>query len=164
MLDPWETSLRIAVATLIGAVIGLDRNLHNKDLGLRTMAMVGGSSAALVIVSLHGPDGRIYMDAMSRAIQGILAGLGFIGAGVIILGPRGQRVRGLTTAATVWTTAILGILCGNGAWEAVLTLSALTLFILLLGGPFEHVLGVLLQRLSPNREKADRRPPDEQSP
>lgn len=167
MLESWDIFLRITAATAIGAAIGLDRNLHDKDMGLRTMAMIGGSSAALVLVSLYAPDGRFSMEAMSRVVQGVLAGLGFLGAGVIILGPRGRRVRGLTTAATVWTTAILGILCGNGAWVAVVTLLAWTLLILLLGGPFENVLKALIQRLSgqpgaersSEAEQAERRRP-----
>lgn len=138
MLSAWEIVGRVTVAAALGALIGLNRNLNHKFVGLRTMSLIGASTSALVIVSLHGPDGQLYVDAMSRTLQGILTGLGFLGAGVIVRGPDGNHVQGLTTAATVWTTAILGSLCGSGAWIVVTTLAVITGAVLVLGGPLER--------------------------
>jgi putative Mg2+ transporter-C (MgtC) family protein len=138
MLAGWEIVGRITLAAVLGALIGLNRNLHHKYVGLRTMSLIGASTAALVIVSLHGPDGQLHVEAMSRTMQGILTGLGFLGAGVIVRGPDENHVHGLTTAATVWTTAILGTLCGSGAWIVLATLVTITAGVLVLGGPLER--------------------------
>lgn len=148
MLAGWEIVGRIALAAVLGALIGLNRNLHHKYVGLRTMSLIGASTAALVIVSLHGPDGQLHVDAMSRTIQGILTGLGFLGAGVIVRGPDEHHVHGLTTAATVWTTAIIGTLCGSGAWIIVMTLVAVTAAVLVFGGPLERFAHRHIDRLS----------------
>lgn len=148
MLGTWDIVWRIVLAAMVGGAIGLNRNLHHKYVGLRTMALIGGSAAALTIIALNGADGQIHVEAMSRIIQGILTGLGFIGAGVIVRGAEGKRVHGLTTAATVWTTAVLGILCGNGAWVVVLTLGAVTAAILVLGGPTERAAHRLIDRMT----------------
>lgn len=148
MLAGWEIVGRIALAAVLGALIGLNRNLHHKYVGLRIMSLIGASTAALVIVSLHGPDGQFHVDAMSRTIQGILTGLGFLGAGVIVRGPDEHHVHGLTTAATVWTTAIIGTLCGSGAWIIVMTLVAVTAAVLVFGGPLERFAHRHIDRLS----------------
>lgn len=148
MLTAWDIVGRITLAAALGALIGLNRNLHHKYVGLRTMALIGASTAALIIVSLNGPDGQIHVEAMSRTMQGILTGLGFLGAGVIVRGPDGNHVQGLTTAATVWTTAILGTLCGSGAWIVVVTLVAITAAVLILGGPIERFAHRHLDRMS----------------
>jgi putative Mg2+ transporter-C (MgtC) family protein len=102
------------------------------------MALIGASTSALVVVTLNGPDGQLHVDAMSRTIQGILTGLGFLGAGVIVRGPDESHVHGLTTAATVWTTAILGTLCGTGAWVVAITLVVVTGLVLVFGGSLER--------------------------
>lgn len=147
MLTAWDIVGRITLAAGLGAMIGLNRNLHHKYVGLRTMALIGASTASLVIVSLNGPDGQLHYDAMSRTMQGILTGLGFLGAGVIVRGPDESHVHGLTTAATVWTTAILGTLCGTGAWIVAVTLVAVTGAVLILGGPLERFAHRHLERL-----------------
>jgi len=158
MLDVWDIVGRITLAALLGGLIGLNRNLHHKYIGLRTMSLLGASTASLTIVSLHGIDGQLHVDAMSRTIQGVLTGLGFIGAGVIVRGPDEASVRGLTTAATVWTTAILGTLCGTGSWLVTATLSAVTAFVLVVGGPLERAAHRLVDRLTgtdPNEKPDD---------
>lgn len=147
MLAGWEIVGRVTLAAVLGALIGLNRNLHHKYVGLRTMSLIGASTAALVIVSLHGPDGQLHVEAMSRTMQGILTGLGFLGAGVIVRGPDENHVHGLTTAATVWTTAILGTLCGSGAWIVLATLVTITAGVLVLGGPLERFAHRRLDRL-----------------
>lgn len=150
MLTAWDIVGRVTLAAMLGALIGLNRNLHHEYIGLRTMSLIGASTAAIVIVSLNGPDGQLHVDAMSRTIQGILTGLGFLGAGVIVRGPDDSHVRGLTTAATVWTTAILGTLCGSGAWVVAVTLVAITAVVLILGGPLERFAHRHLNRRDDN--------------
>ena len=76
--------------------------------------------------------------AASRVIQGILTGIGFLGAGVIIRNEKGQHVHGLTTAACVWLTACMGSACGVGEWRLVLLGAPMVFAILVLGGPFER--------------------------
>ena len=80
---------------------------------------------------------------MSRVIQCIMTGVGFIGAGVIMRGQMDDRVLGLTTAASVWITAALGALCGIGAWTITIPLSIVVALILLVGGPIERRLTFL---------------------
>ena len=138
MLDWFEISARLIAAALIGGAIGLNRHLHHKATGVRTLSLIACSAASLVLATLHGGDGVLHYDAMSRVIQGILTGLGFIGAGVIIRGQTDDKVHGLTTAAAVWTTAALGALCGSGAWKVVVVLAAVVWVVLLLGGSIER--------------------------
>jgi len=138
MLDWLDISLRLGAAAAIGAAIGLNRYAHHKPTGLRTLSLVATSAAGLVIATLHAPDGTLHIDAMSRVIQGIMTGVGFIGAGVIIRGQSDQRVHGLTTAAAVWMTAALGALCGIGAWRITIPLITIVVLVLLFGGPIER--------------------------
>ena len=118
--------------------LGLNRHLHHKATGVRTLGLVASGSAALVLATLHGADGALHVEAMSRVVQGILTGLGFIGAGVIIHDRVTDKVYGLTTAATVWATAIIGALCGIGAWRVTFALGCVVAVVLLVGGPVER--------------------------
>lgn len=130
--------VRLAVATVIGAVLGIDREVRGKPAGLRTHALVALGSALVIVTTLgvanHGPD------AVSRAIQGIIAGVGFLGAGAILRARDRDEVSGLTTAASIWLVASLGIACGSGYWLAALGALVLALLVLVLGGPLEGAL------------------------
>lgn len=137
MLDLADIAVRIAAAGLIGGAIGLNRNLHHKYIGFRTLALIGAAASGIVLVTLDAAQGEAHVDAMSRVIQGLLTGVGFIGAGVIVRGPTEKKVHGLTTAASVWTVAVIGILCGAGVWRVVAILVTVSAVILLLGGPVE---------------------------
>lgn len=131
-----EMLLRLVAATLIGCTIGLNRDLHGKPTGVRTMGLVALASAIIVIAAgLVGGTG----DA-TRAVQGIVTGIGFLGAGVIVKEAVGERIHGLTTAATIWLTAALGITCGLGHWGLALAAAGLAFAILTLGGPTEKWL------------------------
>jgi putative Mg2+ transporter-C (MgtC) family protein len=115
---------RLVVATAIGLAIGINRDLTGKPIGMRTLALVSLGAAIAAVSATSFADFPSHPDALSRAlqgtIQGVLIGIGFIGAGVIMRDPREQTVHGLTTAATVWVTAALGMACGLAAWtEAV---------------------------------------------
>ena len=117
-------------------MLGLNRDLHRKPAGVRTHALVSLGSAVVTMLifetTQHAPD------ALSRVMQGLLTGVGFLGAGVIIHHDTEHRVEGLTTAASVWITAILGIACGAGQGGMVLMGLLLALAVLLFGGPIEH--------------------------
>jgi putative Mg2+ transporter-C (MgtC) family protein len=121
--------LRLGVAVLLGAVLGLDRELKGKPAGPRTMAIVGLGSAVLAVVAIYGTGTNI--DAVSRVIQGVITGIGFLGAGTILHKSEGG-VRGLTTAATVWLVAALGIASGLAYWPIVIVGTAFGLFLLIL--------------------------------
>jgi putative Mg2+ transporter-C (MgtC) family protein len=102
MPDWFEIITRLGVAALVGGGIGLNRHLHHKSTGLRTLILVACGAAGLVIATLHAAGGALHVDAMSRVIQGIMTGVGFIGAGVIIRNQADDKIHGLTTAAAVW--------------------------------------------------------------
>ena len=102
--------LRLGSAILIGGAIGLNRDLHHKPTGMRTLGLVALGSTLAVLGVAGDPA------AVSRVVQGIITGIGFLGAGVILHRPTGGKVHGLTTAATIWVTAAIGVLCGIAAW------------------------------------------------
>ena len=102
--------LRVATGTVIGMLIGFERAREHQVTGIRTLGLVGLASALLttVMATSAGAD----FQGLSRAVQGLITGIGFLGAGVILRGR--HRVHGLTTAAAIWTTTILGIAAGIG--------------------------------------------------
>jgi uncharacterized membrane protein YhiD involved in acid resistance len=104
-MDTLDIALRLGAATLIGVLLGLNRDLHGKSTGVRTLGVLclGSALAVLSIRAVTAADA-------SRVIQGIVTGVGFLGAGVIVRSEKGHHVQGLTTAAVVWVTAWHG--CG----------------------------------------------------
>src|SRR5438094_5306378 len=128
---------RVAGALVMGALIGFERTFHGRPAGFRTHALVCIASAVLVIVTVYQDRWMTLLahDAIrtdpTRMAQGIMTGIGFLGAGVIF--KEGLTVRGLTTAASIWVTAAIGILVGIGFWfaavvGAVAVLTVLALF------------------------------------
>lgn len=139
MLDWSDIILRLGVAALAGGALGLNRDLHGKPVGVRTLALVALATA--MITALADPIGKGgFTDAGSRVIQGVLTGIGFLGAGVIFHAERHFRVRGLTSAACVWLTACVGIMCGAGHWRIVGVSLAIAFAVLIFGGRVERVL------------------------
>lgn len=126
--------LRLVVAVVIGVAIGLDREMRGKPLGVRTLALVALGSAIAGTTAIHYADLAEHPDALSRVVQGVLqgvlTGIGFIGAGVVMHDRQSETVHGLTTAATVWVTAALGIASALAAWTAILAGAILTLIVL----------------------------------
>lgn len=116
-----DTVLRLALATVLGALVGLERERLERAAGIRTHAIVALGAALIMIVSMYGfsdalgTDPRVGVD-ISRVAAQVVSGIGFLGAGVIIF--RRNAVRGLTTAASVWTVAGLGLACGGGLYAA----------------------------------------------
>lgn len=134
-------SIRLGMAVFVGGLIGLNRDLHHKPAGVRTHALVSLGTALMVIVVMPpGSDNERHYDALSRVIQGVLTGIGFLGAGVILRNPDEQHVTGLTTAATIWVTSLLGVACGMGLYLPVLIALLFGTLILLFGGRLERAL------------------------
>jgi putative Mg2+ transporter-C (MgtC) family protein len=140
LLDWPEVVLRLGVATLAGGLIGLNRDLQGKPIGLRTLGVVGVATAMVVMLADPSGDPAKISDATSRVIQGILTGIGFLGAGVIVRAEHDFRVRGLTSAACTWFAACVGIACGVGQWRIVVVALAITFTLLIAGGRVERWL------------------------
>lgn len=130
-----EIVLRLMAAAATGAVLGIDRDLHHKPAGLRVLSLVSLGSAVTMVFSLElgGLTSPNSHDQYLRAVQGILSGIGFLGAGVILRSDRGNEVHGLTTAASVWVSSILGMAVGLGQW-ALGTVSIVLVVLILVGG------------------------------
>ena len=110
-----EIALRLGVATVAAGAVGLNRDLHGKPIGVRTLGLVGLSAAVVVLLADGGIIHSTMSDATSRVIQGIAAGIGFLCAGTILKGGADTaRVKGLTTAAGLWLSTAIGICVGRG--------------------------------------------------
>lgn len=141
-LDLYGTmAIRLALALLVGTILGLNRWLHHKSAGIRTHSLVAiGSATAIMLISDFVQDDA---QAVSRVLQGLITGLGFLGAGVIIHEQRSRRVHGLTTAASLWACALIGAAFGAGQFVlGGLALGAI-LITLALGGPLERLFARL---------------------
>jgi putative Mg2+ transporter-C (MgtC) family protein len=134
ILDFDDIALRIGAAAVLGALIGVNRDMQNKPIGARTLGLVALGTATVAVSAIQVPGMDQNPDAMSRVIQGIIqgvmTGISFIGAGVILRDAKTRTVEGLTTAATVWVTAALGIACGLAAWRSVAVIVPVALVIL----------------------------------
>jgi putative Mg2+ transporter-C (MgtC) family protein len=136
-----EVLLRMVVAVLAGCVVGVDRNLRGKPTGVKTLGLVALGACLVTMAGAGFALSGVGVDAnASRAIQGIVTGVGFLGAGVIVQNGGDEKVRGLTTAASIWVTAALGIVCGVGAWSVALIATLLLVLLLVLGRPLERAL------------------------
>src|SRR5688500_2839873 len=133
--DDIEMILRLLAALVSGAFIGYERSFHGRPAGLRTHVLVCLASAVLMLVTVY-EDHWVHMEGEerldpTRMAQGIMTGIGFLGAGVIV--KEGLNVRGLTTAASIWITAAIGVLAGVGfyfplAVSVVITIGILSVF------------------------------------
>jgi putative Mg2+ transporter-C (MgtC) family protein len=153
MLDSMDIVLRLTAATLVGGAIGLDRDLRGKPTGVRTMGIVALGSALIVMASQF-PAYTVDQAAASRVMQGIVTGIGFLGAGVILRNPSGGRIHGLTTAAAIWLTACMGAACGAGAWFLVLTAAVLVTAIIAFGKRLERSFERRFPHEDPDDEEA----------
>ena len=142
----WEIyttiALRLGLALLAGSILGLNRWLHHKSAGIRTHSLVAiGSATAVILISDFVKDDA---QAMSRVLQGLITGLGFLGAGVIIHEQRSSKIHGLTTAASLWTCALVGAAFGGGQFALGLLSIGAIFIALALGGPLERLVSRLL--------------------
>src|SRR6266446_6669983 len=123
--------IRLVAATLFGAIVGIQRERTRKPAGLRTHILVSLATAVFVIACSNA---GMSSDGLSRVIQGIVTGIGFIGAGSILKLSEQHEIRGLTTAASVWMTAAIGITVGLGSLGIAIMVTILALIILALEG------------------------------
>jgi putative Mg2+ transporter-C (MgtC) family protein len=142
----------LATAMVLGGLIGLERQLHNKPAGLRTNMMICMAAAVFTLLcrSLGGAD------ADSRVIQGVITGVGFLGAGALM--HTQGNVHGLTTAATIWLVTAVGIACGLGRYETAAVTTIWTLVVLWGLSPLDRKLKQNGRRKHPLRRSTDPKP------
>src|SRR5262245_9392359 len=134
---------RLALAALLGGIAGANRELRQKPAGLRTHALVALGAALASLTGLMVAAGGSDTGAISRVIQGVFAGIGFIGGGVILHrahASASHAVHGLTTAALLWIVAAIGVATGLGLWRSAATAVALALIVLMGGKQIEQRL------------------------
>ncbi len=113
--------LRLITASILGGLLGYEREIKGKSAGLRTHMLVALGAAIFIIVPLQA---GVSTEEISRVLQGLIAGIGFLGAGAIMIGQQRENETGLTTAASIWITAAIGVTVGMG-FEATAVLSTL---------------------------------------
>ena len=144
-MDPLDIFIRLLIATVLGGFIGLEREIHGKEAGLRTYTLVSLGSALIMIVSIQIFEiykNQTVMDPSRIAAQ-VVTGIGFLGAGAIIRssGSSGAAaVKGLTTAAGIWVSAGIGLACGIGAYIPALMTTIWILLVLQYGSRFGFVI------------------------
>jgi putative Mg2+ transporter-C (MgtC) family protein len=151
MISPEQMILRLVVAAILGALVGLERERLEWAAGMRTHALVSLGSALFMVVSIFGfsdilNEQHVILDP-SRVAAQVASGIGFIGAGTIIF--RREVVKGLTTAASIWAVAAVGLAVGGGMFVAAGSATLLALALLVLAKP-------LKSRMFPNRKEARR--------
>lgn len=130
-----RSTVRLLMAMACGATIGLQRESSGKAAGLRTHILVALGSALFVVAAYgSGMDG----EALARVIQGVITGIGFIGAGAILKREEVEHIRGLTTAAGIWMTAAIGVGAGLGRFGIALIATVFAWVILAVLGELEQ--------------------------
>ncbi len=132
-----RVSTRLLIAALLGGMLGYERELRRKAAGLRTHMLVALGAALFVLVPLPLQAG-VPKEDISRVMQGIVTGVGFLGAGTILKGNSIEDVQGLTTAAGIWMTAAIGVAAGLGHEATAVLSTLLALLVLLLMPPLER--------------------------
>ena len=122
-----STLARLLLAALLGGVLGWERESHGKSAGVRTHMLVSLGAAMFVLAPAHG---GMQIGDLSRVIQGIVTGIGFLGAGAIIKHREINIVKGMTSAAGLWATAAIGIACGLGREVTAIVSTLLVLAVL----------------------------------
>ncbi len=129
MTPELEAALRLIYADILGGIIGFQRERYNKPAGLRTHILICLGSALFTVASVYGFAGNV---DPARVAAGVVTGIGFIGAGVIFRGMKGDKVVGITTAASVWITAAIGIAAGVGMYIIAGVVTLITFLVLML--------------------------------
>lgn len=153
-LDGWEALLRLSIACALGAAIGFEREIRDREAGIRTHLLVSLGSALFTIVSAYGfhaflasGDNIVRTDPTRIAAQ-IVTGIGFLGAGAIIR--EGLSIRGLTTAATLWVVAAIGMACGAGYYWPAAAATVLTILAL---WPLRILAYRLIEQIKPEENR-----------
>jgi putative Mg2+ transporter-C (MgtC) family protein len=152
-LSDWDVLLRLSVAAGLGAAIGIERELRDREAGVRTHLLVALGSALFTIVSAYGfadfvTEGNLLRADPTRIAAQIVTGIGFLGAGAIIR--EGLSVRGLTTAGSLWMVAAIGMAAGIGYYWPAVVGAALTVFAL---GPLRWGVYQTLERIRPEESR-----------
>jgi putative Mg2+ transporter-C (MgtC) family protein len=139
----WEAATRLLIAAALGMVVGFEREYQHKPAGIRTHMLVATGSAAFMILTLElaiGPLAATSQTSVdpSRIIQGIIGGIGFLGAGAIIQG--GREVTGLTTGASIWVAGAIGIASGIGFIDFAVLLTVIVVVIVYVIGRLEGLI------------------------
>jgi len=141
-VDLFDIALRLLAAVAVGMSIGFDREWRGKPVGIRTLGLVALGAALVCLTTVHLRVLGNEPDATSRVVQGVIegvmTGIGFLGAGAVLQRRGSGDVEGLTTAATVWVTAALGIACALASWRVVALGVGLTLVVLVLMNPLDR--------------------------
>ncbi len=145
--------LRLMVAIVLGSLVGLEREIHEHSAGMRTIALITLGCALFTIVSAYGfldllGTLRLTLDP-TRIASYIVAGIGFLGAGTIFMSREGERIKGLTTAATIWVMAAIGIACGAGLLVEAIVTTTLVMLVLVV---FLSVERLVLPKTQKNRQ------------
>ena len=149
---PWQAVLRLVVAALLGAAIGAERERRGRAAGFRTLLLVALGSALAMVVSVsfekaYGGDASlkgVQVDP-ARVAYGVMAGIGFLGAGVVI--QHGTGVRGLTTGASMWCTAAIGLAAGFGLFSIAIAATILVVFALLVLSGLDRAIPSVTEKL-----------------
>jgi len=157
----WDDAFRVGVAAIVGGALGLEREWKGHWAGLRTHMMVAIGCAVFVIAGI-GVTGDQHHEAVTRVIQGIASGIGFLGAGTILKLDDKQEVKGLTTASSIWLSAALGTAAGLAEFALAVSATIVSLFVLGVLGPVEKVLerrqaAIRRERDQYDRQKAERK-------
>ena len=147
-LAGWDATVRLSAAAGLGAVVGFERELRDREAGIRTHLLVSLGSALFTVISAYGFQEFSTRTDPTRIAAQIVTGIGFLGAGAIIR--EGLSVRGLTTAATLWTVAAIGMACGAGYYWPAIAVTALTLFAL---WPLRVIAYRTIERIKPEENR-----------
>lgn len=149
----WEFASRVVFAGLCGLLIGIDREIRHKPMGAQAYILVAMSAAALMTLTLTfalsslADDKDISLDP-TRLIQGIVGGIGFLGAGAIMTKDDGSRLRGVGSGAAIWGAGAIGVACGLGYLKEAAFLSIMIFLVL-------NVYGVLRRTVLPRKNDAE---------
>ncbi|MEX2316288.1 MAG: MgtC/SapB family protein [Pirellulales bacterium] len=150
----WDDAARIGVAALLGGALGLEREWKGHWAGLRTHMMVSIGCAIFVIAGLGIAGDE--KGVITRVIQGITAGIGFLGAGTILKLDQKQEIKGLTTASSIWLAAALGTAAGLAEYALAVAAACVSLFVLGVLGPLENLFERRQAKIRREREEYDR--------
>lgn len=133
MISEWEVILRLLLSAFFGGLIGVEREINNRPAGLRTHVLVALGACLIMMISMYGFNG--YGDPARLAAQ-VVSGIGFLGAGTIL--NKGNSIRGLTTAASLWVCGGIGLAVGNGYYVGAIATAVIVLFTLITLGLLEN--------------------------
>ena len=139
MADWADVSLRLLIATVVGALLGFERARQDRAImGFRTLSLVALAACIAVQAIVHSGLPQMNADAAGRVIQGVLSGVGFIGAGAVLHGGSDKQIHGLATAASIWVSAALGTAAALAIWPLIAVGAAIALIVLFVGAPIER--------------------------